>query len=177
MSRSVPGSRSAVVIAAVVCSTNRWHTPDFADLASSWSSTRSVMSSTSRFLRVFKTKRCMALRSPGGRYRMGGFVSGNFTLVLHRQPNVVQAFEQTMPREIINHESHIHALLVANSARFKIYGQLVILGFARPPSDLRSLLFLQNHCQHAVLHAIVGKDVRERWRNHRPKTIIGQRPH
>src|SRR5271166_404348 len=60
MSASVPGSRSAVVSAAVVCSTTRWHTPE----RPAWCSCRkesisSVMSTISRLRCVLMVRRCI----------------------------------------------------------------------------------------------------------------------
>src|SRR5271157_2770865 len=61
MSRSVPGSRSAVASAAVVCSKFNWQMPVFSGYCfHSNCSSCSVMSTISRFLWVLIVRRCMA---------------------------------------------------------------------------------------------------------------------
>src|SRR5208282_2997881 len=60
MSRSVPGSRSAVASAAVVCSKFNWQMPVFSGCCfHSTCSSCSVMSTISRFLWVLIMRRCM----------------------------------------------------------------------------------------------------------------------
>src|SRR5215471_16907414 len=59
MSRSVPGSKSAVVRAAVVCRMETWHVPDRPTCSLRAFSRRSVRSTISRFFRVFIASRCI----------------------------------------------------------------------------------------------------------------------
>src|ERR1017187_7374762 len=65
MSRSVPGSRSAVVNAAVVCSTLNWHTPVLSPYCfHRMASSCLVISTTSRFLWVLIVSRCITHLPP-----------------------------------------------------------------------------------------------------------------
>src|SRR5262252_7033359 len=103
MSRSVPGSRSAVVRAAVVCSTKTEQVP-VCFLAATNCSTCSVMSRTSRFLRVFTEKRCIGLRLPAGGRGMRGLELGDPGFVLQCQADIVEALKQTVARKFVDRE-------------------------------------------------------------------------
>ena len=53
---------------------------------------------------------------------MLGFVRGDFRLVLQREADIVQAFEQAVAREVVDLESGGQALVVPNGAVFQIDG-------------------------------------------------------
>src|SRR5438270_1641606 len=172
MSRSVPGSRSAVVRAAVVCNTDKWQTPDLPEC--DWvrtSSTSSVMSTISRFFRVLTFMRCI------GCHRMLRLVGGDVRFVLQRQCNVIEPFEQTMPRKLINLKSTGKPMLVVHSLLLEVDGEVIIVLLLRPFHDLRHLFFGQNHCEKAILKTVVGEDIGKRRCDDHVKTKIGQCPH
>src|SRR5579864_6385810 len=176
MSRSVPGSRSAVVKAAVVCRTRRWQIPEAELLSASWSSTRSVMSRTSRFFAVLMMRRCMRLGFPDGWHRVSGFVGRDLRLVLKRESDIVEPLQQAVTRELVNAEMRRQALAIFHRALFEINGQLIRRDFGGPARDLLHFVLGQGHCEHAIFHAVVGKDVGKRGRNYGAKSEVGQRP-
>ena len=57
-----------------------------------------------------------------------------------------------------------------------IHGHAVSLNFLRPLHNGCDLRFRQHHRQQAVLHAVVGKDVGERWRDDGAEAEIVERP-
>src|SRR5256885_10143767 len=107
---------------------------------------------------------------------MPGFVRGNFSLLLQREPNIVETFEQTMTREVVNLEGRCKASVVSNSEDFQINCQPVIRNFSSPARNLLDLLIFQDDSQDAVLKTIIGEDVGERRRNHHAEAVVCECP-
>jgi hypothetical protein len=64
---------------------------------------------------------------------VGRFVDGDLVGVRERQPDVVQAVEQTMAAEIVDFKGQLQAVLVAERAAFEIDRELVA-GVCRGPA-------------------------------------------
>jgi len=103
---------------------------------------------------------------------MRGFVFCNFIFVLQRESDIVQAFEQTVPREIINLKTGRETGIIAHGAFLKIDGQPIIRSCGSAPHDLGGFVFGQDHSEHAILDTVIGKDVCKGRRDHRAEAEI-----
>jgi hypothetical protein len=93
------------------------------------------------------------------------------------QPDVVQTLEQTVAGEVIDLESGGKSVIVFDCALLQVDGQAVVGEICCATGNFRDLLFAQNDREDAILHAVVGKDVRERGSDDRPETKVLQGPH
>src|SRR5581483_2515203 len=177
MSRSVPGSRSAVLNAAVVWRTNRWQTPEFALWFLSCASTALVMSRTSRFFLLLTLNRCITLSFPGQGCGMPRLIGSDLGLVLEGETDVIEPLQQTVPGELIDRKACIQTVRVVHGTFFEINGDLIIRDFGRFARQFRRLFLAENDRQHSVLNAVIGEDVGEGGSDHCAKAEIGQRPH
>ena len=57
---------------------------------------------------------------------MLALIRADLRLMLQREADVVQTFEQAVAREVVDLESGAQALLVANAAIFEINGELIV---------------------------------------------------
>src|SRR4029079_2041291 len=110
------------------------------------------------------------------RYRMPGFVSCYFRLMLQSQPDVIQPFGQAMAGKVVDLESGGKSVVVFDCALLEVDGQAIVGQVSRTTRNFRDLLFAQNNREHAIFHAVIGKDVRERRSDDRPETKVLQGP-
>src|SRR5512141_333419 len=147
-SRSVPGSRSAVVSAAVVCRTKTEQVPVWF-FSARRSSTRSVMSMTSRFLLVLTESRRMGGSGlPGGWSRMDRLILPNIGIVLEREAYIVETFKKAMASEVVDRELRAQPLIIPHRAAFQIDRELVPRNF-RFAHNLCRFLFREHDSEHA----------------------------
>jgi hypothetical protein len=107
---------------------------------------------------------------------MRGFVRRYLALVLEREPDIIQAIQQTMARKFINLEAGGKSVLVSDFAILQINRKPIIFMFGCALDQLGDLCLAQYDGEHAIFHAVIRKDVGKRWRNHRAKAEIIKRP-
>jgi len=103
---------------------------------------------------------------------MPGFVSGDFSFVLQREADVIQPFQKAMTGNFVDAELRRKTSAILDRAVFEINGQLIVGSLGRTAGDFATVLLTQNNSQHAILHAVAGKDVGERGCDDRAKSII-----
>src|SRR5580692_904273 len=81
-----------------------------------------------------------------------------------------------MTRELVDLECSGQSTIIVDFALIEIDSDLIVGMLCRPPCDLGDFVFAQDNGQHAVLHAIVGEDISERWCDEDTETEIFQRP-
>ena len=107
---------------------------------------------------------------------MLGLIGGNFALVLERERDVIEPFEQTVPREFVDLKTAAESQIILYSQLFKIDGELVIRDFRSPACDLGSFSLTQGNRKQAIFGAVGGEDIRERGRNDGAEAKIRERP-
>ena len=103
---------------------------------------------------------------------MSRLVLCNLRLVLKGEADIIEPFQQAMPYEIIHRKTRRKSVVVMHFALLEIDGEMIVLLVLRPARQLRHLVFAQCHREKSILRAVIRKDVRKRWRNHRAKTEI-----
>src|SRR6267143_144791 len=97
--------------------------------------------------------------------------------VLQRQSDIVQSVQQAVTDELIDSKVCQKTLLIANLAFLQVNGEMVSFNFPRPPHGFSDFVFAQDHGQEAVLAAIVGENISERWCDDSAETKVAKRPH
>ena len=82
--------------------------------------------------------------------------------MLQRKADVVKAFEQAVTREVIHRKLCAEALIISYGAVLKIDRELITGNVRSFSCDLSGLVFGQCNGKHAILRAIIRKDVGER---------------
>src|SRR5262249_47238002 len=108
--------------------------------------------------------------------RMLFLIVRNRRLMLQREPDIVEAVEQTVSCKIVHSEGGGETLVIVNGQFFEIDRELIALGAMGALHEFGDLLFGKNYIEQAVFQAVVGKDVAERWSDDGAKTVIRQRP-
>ena len=93
---------------------------------------------------------------------MLGFVGGDFGFVFQRQPDVVEPFEQAVTGELVNPEAGRESVVIVDFSPLQVDGEMVVMVLRCPANDLLDFSFGQHHREHAILYAVVGKDIGER---------------
>ena len=79
------------------------------------------------------------------------FVRSDFALMLHGQSNIVEAFQKTLAREIVDGEGGGKSTLVADTKLLEIYFHLILRNLPRPPDEVSYFLLGENHSEHTIL--------------------------
>jgi len=88
---------------------------------------------------------------------MRGFVGGDLGLVLKREPDVVEPFQQAMTRELVNFKLRRKALRIFHGALFQIDGQLIRRNFGGLARNLIHFVLGQDHCEQAIFTQLLAK--------------------
>ena len=97
--------------------------------------------------------------------------------MFQRKADVIQSFEQAVTGKLVNLEAGREAMIIVNFPLLQVNGQMVVRVLLRPANEFLNLGFSEHDRKHAVLYAIIGKNICERRSNHRPKAKILQRPY
>ena len=106
---------------------------------------------------------------------MSSFVGRDLRLVLQSESDIVQPFEQAVAGEVVDLEAGGEAVSswTLHCSRSRRAGSWVARWRG---GQFPRLLFAQDDRKHAVLYAVVGKDVGKRRRDHGAEAKIFQGP-
>src|SRR6185436_13252633 len=104
------------------------------------------------------------------------FVFFDLVFVQKRQPDVVEALQQTLAAKRIDLKAEPAPLIIAHPLSGQINCQFVTGTSGGSLEEFIDLFFRKHDREHAVLETVVVEDVRERRRNDRMESIIKQGP-
>src|SRR3990172_2824942 len=113
-------------------------------------------------------------RQPGRPLLLEG---GNPVLGPERHGDVVQALEEPFSHEWVHIEPITEPLGIVQKLPLQVHGQLTAGTVARPAHQLADALLRQHDGEHAVLDAVVVKDIGEGRGDYRSKPVLAERPH
>src|SRR5712691_1614668 len=116
-------------------------------------------------------------RREDGKRRVPGLIRRNFRLMLQRESDVVQPVQQAMADEVVDVELRPESLVVPHLALLEINRELVVINLLRSLHEFRNLSLAQPDRKETILGAVVGENVGERRRDHRPEAEVAERPH
>src|SRR5262245_7398887 len=103
-------------------------------------------------------------------------ISRDLSLVLQREGNVVEAVEQAVSAEVVDGELEVETLFVGETASVEINGELIsaLVGALK---EVFNLVFGELDRQHAILEAVVVKNVGEGRSDDDAEAVVFDRPH
>ena len=103
---------------------------------------------------------------------MLSLVGGDVRFVLQGKSDIVETIEEAVAHEVVDLEPGGEALIVVDPALLKVDGELIaiLLGAAH---EFRHFVLGQGDVKKAVLGAVVGEDVGERWSDDSAESVVG----
>ena len=92
---------------------------------------------------------------------MSSFVGRYLCIMLQSESDIIQPAQQAVAGEVVNLKGGREAVLVVHATLLEINLDVIVRLFMSAANKLCHFFVIQDDGEHAVFHAVVGKDVRK----------------